>query len=109
MADIGDKIGAWAFIAGIVIAIIFAFVAAAPWVVWLLGAIGIIIGLLNIGDTEVQGFLIAAIAFVVAASSLSAVFGGFAFIGDFLKNVTTLIGPAAGIVAIKALYDFSKE
>ncbi len=108
MAEIGDKIGAWAFIAGLVIALVFAFVAAAPWVTWLLGALGVVIGLLNIGDKETQGFLVAAIAFVIAGSALSGVFGVDP-VDNFLANVTTLIGPATAIVAIKALYDLAKD
>lgn len=107
--EFGNKIGAWSFIAGLVIALIFAFIPSADWMVWLLGVLGVIIGLLNIGDTEVKEFLIAAIAFVVSASSLVSVFGAFAFIGQFFGNIITLIGPAAAIVAIKALYNLAKD
>lgn len=108
-----EQIGPWSFIAGLILALIFAFIPPAGWTFLVLGVIGIAVGLLNITDKEIQGFLIAAVAFVVSSSSLTKIFLdlkiGAAFVGQFLTNVTTLMAPAAAVVAIIALYKLAKD
>lgn len=103
-------IGAWAFVAGLVLALIAGLVMkdnqSVPLV---LGLLGIVVGLVNVTDSETTTFLVAAIAFMVAASSLANV---AAFvdpgISKYLVSVFTFAGvfvaPAAAVVAIKALY-----
>ena len=103
-----EQIGPWSFIAGLIIALVFAFLPAAAWTFWVLGVIGIAVGLLNITDKEIQGFLIAAIAFVVSANSLVDILK-VEFVGKFLVNVQSLMAPAAAIVAIIALYKMAKD
>ena len=103
-----EQIGPWSFIAGLILALVFAFLEAAPWVAWTLGAIGIAVGLLNITDKEIQSFLIAAVAFVVSANSLVDILK-VDFVGKFLVNVQSLIAPAAAVVAIIALYKLAKD
>ena len=103
-----EQIGPWSFIAGLIIALIFAFLTPAPWTFWVLGVIGIAVGLLNITDKEIQGFLIASIAFVVSASSLVGILK-IDFVGKFLTNVQSLMAPAAAVVAIIALYKLAKD
>ncbi|MBR9690560.1 hypothetical protein GOV08_02640 [Candidatus Woesearchaeota archaeon] len=108
MAELGDKIGSYGFLGGVAIALIFAFVAAAPWVAYLLGFLGLVVGFLNWGDKEAQGFLIAAIAFLAASGGLGQIFAEVPYLEAFLENLTTLIGPAAVIIALKVIYDFGK-
>lgn len=104
-----EQIGPWSFIVGLILALVFSFIPAATWVAWTLGAIGIIVGLLNVTDKEIQGFLLAAVAFVVSANSLAEVFSTFSFVATFLTNVGTLMAPAAAVVAIIALYKLAKD
>ncbi|MEM4194763.1 MAG: hypothetical protein QXY05_00475 [Candidatus Anstonellales archaeon] len=118
-----QSFGPLAYIVGLVIAIIAGVVPLGAnlvvWVSLLLGLIGIFVGLMNIRDKEVLLFLVAAIAFMISASSLASVFStlgaqfGVDFLGQaisqILANVVVLTAPAAAVVAIKALYDVSRE
>jgi len=63
-------IGAWLFLLGLVIAVIGGFWSQS-WMPWLLGIIGIVVGLVNISEKEVNSFLIAAVAFLLSVTSLA--------------------------------------
>ena len=70
------KTGHWAFLIGFALAIIAGFVPQLqiPAVTWILVLLGLIVGFLNITAREVQEFLIAAVAVVIAASAAVDVF-----------------------------------
>jgi hypothetical protein len=118
--SIMSKVGVWSYIAGIIIAAIVGIVsifgnAGLPiWAVGLLAVLGVIVGLLNISDDEVQQFLLASIAFVVASSGMAAVFGSFdnqVFDGlqVFMSAVAIFTAPGALVVAFKALYQVASD
>ena len=118
MAEKGSfKLGAWAFIIGLVLAIIIAIWsglsknATPPWAVILLAVLGIIVGLLNITGAEVQKFLVATIAFLLSFSSLGTVLKALGWVGvdTFFYLLAVFIAPAAAIVAIKALFAIAKN
>ncbi len=111
-----DKVGVWSFYAGLVIAV--AATALSPSGVGaltasILGVLGLVVGLLNVVGKEVTQFLIAAIAFIVGASSLStllaAIPGVGAFIPSFLQAVVIFVVPSAAIVALKAIWGITKS
>ncbi len=107
-------IGGWAFVIGLILAVIIAiFGSTGSWAIYLLLVLGLIVGLLNINDREVNSFLIAAIAFIFTFTSLSKVAMGIPGIGNevssFLELVTAFIAPAAAVVAFKALFAHSKN
>ncbi len=87
--------------------------AGQPWVVLTLGILGLVVGLVNVTDKEVVTFLVAAIAFVVAGTGLSNVLAAFPAIGTqipaVLDYVVSFVAPAAGVVAVKALFDISRN
>jgi hypothetical protein len=110
------KVGVWAYVVGIVIAVLVAiFAQLETWSIAVLAVLGIIVGLLNITDKEVKLFLIASIAFVVAASQMGIVFNAVSyFFGrDTLVRLTQAIvvftAPGALVVAFKALYHVAKS
>jgi hypothetical protein len=108
------KVGPWAFILGLIIAVITAvFLEPNTGLLWVLGILGLIVGLMNISDREVRTYLIATIAFLVSASSLSTILQPIPLIGPaikpFMTNVVVFIAPGAAIVALKALYMISKD
>lgn len=112
------KIGVWAYVVGIVIAILVALLAQLEaWSVAVLAVLGIVVGLLNIGDEEVMLFLTASIAFVVAASQMGIVFNslaavgtpGMTFLGELMQAVVVFTAPGALVVAFKALYNVAKD
>ncbi len=112
------KVGPWAFLLGLIIAIgTGLFIPTSQAMIWFLGVLGLIVGFLNISDEEVRTYLIASIAFMVSASSITTVFRGIpgfgadlaGMIGPIVTNIVVFIAPGAAIVALKALYMISKD
>lgn len=112
-----SKVGPWAFILGLVVAVVSALYGR---VFWVLGVLGLIVGLLNITDREINLYLLASLTFLVSANALSVtltklvllvpIIGDWLIIIDpLLANVTLFVAPGAGIVALKALYNISKD
>ncbi len=109
-------IGAWAFILGLVVAVVLGLVPTIlgkTSTVLLLGLLGIIVGLLNIADKEVELYMIANIAFLAASAGLGAVLAAIPTVSGILvaivNNVVLFVAPGAAVVALRALYDVSKE
>ncbi len=110
------KYGSWAFLAGLVISIVAGFLPSSgfnPTYALVLGILGLIVGLVNVTDKEVQLFLIATMALIVSASSLSNVVSFSATAQQMLQvilgYIVVFVSPAAAIVSLKAVYDISKE
>lgn len=134
--DMMTKIGSWAFLIGIVIALIVGLYQAytlegefgygffgtetGGWIGWLLAIIGAIVGIVaimgkgTITAKEVPAFLMAGIALVI----MGGVFSGWnmiltPWIGSLLAGISMslsiFVAPAVGILAIKAIWDIGKE
>jgi hypothetical protein len=109
------KIGEWAFLACVVIAILAGIaIPADAAVVAALVVLGIIVGLLNISEKETTAFLIAAIALMVAGtagfSSLETVVAGLGnMVTAILSYRGVFVAPAAVIVALKAVWAMGKK
>ncbi len=115
-----ERIGTWAFILGVIIAILAAFIAVTgvegtvvwtPWITLLLVILGLIVGFLNIGDKEITGFLIASIALMALSSTnaeLLKIEDAIPFVGTILQkivlNIAIFVAPAALIVALMEIY-----
>ena len=105
---VGDlkKVGHYSFIAGIIIAVIVGLVPSLRGdpAIWVMVILGIIVGFLNITAKETTGFLVAAIALIIASSasalSLAVIWPTLTTI---LYNVIVFIAPAAIVVAIKTV------
>lgn len=132
--DVMMKFGSWAFLIGIVIALLVGLYQAYTLesttvaaffgtetggaVAWVLAILGAIVGILafmgkgTITEKEVPAFLMAGIALVV-------MYGVFQFvtikpyIGALLAGISMslaiFVAPAVGILAIKAIWDIGKE
>ena len=101
-----EKIGGYAFLAGIVIAILVALgQVAQDTATPILIVLGVIVGLLNITHSESQKFLVASIALVVTGSSLGML--PVKVIGRFLQaivlNIMVFTAPAAAVVAVAVI------
>ena len=105
-----SKIGELAFLVLLVIAIV-AGLFLAPNSSWagvvtsVLVVLGIIVGLLNITESETTPFLVAAIALLLTGSvgfqAIPAVGG---ILNAIVANIGVAVAPAAIVVAIKAIY-----
>jgi len=104
-----EKIGRWAFIAGVVLAVLAGlFVVGVSWVTWILAILGLVVGFLNVSTTEPQRFLLAAVALTLSASAvLSLPVVGFV-LTNILTNVVAFIAAAMLVVAIRALLETAK-
>jgi hypothetical protein len=126
--EILERIAGWAFLIGIIIALIVGIYAAynletSGWTLggitaWILAVLGAIVGIVSaygmgtITEKEVPSFLLAGIALVV----MYGVFKGIEldpWIGSLLHGISMslsiLIAPAVGILAIKAIWDIGKD
>ncbi len=114
-----ESLGAWAFYLGLIVALVLAAMPtllSAGWTILILGLLGIIVGLLNIGDKELQLYMVANIAFLVAANGFIGVLAalpvgtmGITFLTSFVHNIVLFVAPGVAVVALKALYEVSKD
>jgi hypothetical protein len=104
-------IGFWAFIAGLVIAVVGGILSPANTIlVVILIILGLIVGFLNITGKEIMLFLVAAIALIVIGrvfEPLTAL-GIGEILNNILSYVATFMAPAAVVAAIKALWSVGK-
>ena len=114
-ARLFSLIGFWAFIIGLIIAVVGGIMmslnmaALIPIFIVILVIFGLIIGFLNITAKEIMLFLVATIALIVAGgvfAPLKAV--GGAILDNILSLIATLMAPAAVVAAIKALWAVGK-
>ena len=109
--NILSMIGFWAFIIGLVVAVVAGILMPANTIVIIvLIILGLIIGFLNITAKELLLFLVATIALVVIGNvfaPLKTLMIG-AILGSILSYVATLMAPAAIVAAIKALWSVGK-
>ncbi len=106
-----NLVGAWAFLIGIILAVIFAFfdVSTLWWIGWVMFVLGLIIGFLNITDSEAQPFLMAGVVLVIVASLGSSAFTSLAYIPALLMNILALFVPATIVVAIKSVFAMAHD
>ena len=111
------KIGPWAFFIGLLLALLASFRGT---IFWILGLLGIVVGLLNITDKEVKTYLLASITFLISVNTLSVTFTklidkvslfgeNMTMINTLLANIALFVAPGAAIVALKALYIVTKD
>jgi anaerobic C4-dicarboxylate transporter len=133
--DMWGKIAIWAFLIGVVIALIIGLWQAynlqnndtpilstdnGVWVGWLLAFLGLIVGLLailgrgTITKAETPTFLMAGIALLIMYGVFNSMTGALKpWLGPLLAGLSwplaIFIAPAVGILAIKAIWDIGKE
>tara|TARA_Y100000310_G_C20681599_1_gene816284 strand:+ start:3145 stop:3462 length:318 start_codon:yes stop_codon:yes gene_type:complete len=98
-----EKYGAWAFTAGIVLAVILGFVSTD--LTWLLIILGLVVGFVNVTEKESTAFLIASMALVITAGALTQLPALGGYVTSILANVVALVSPAAIVVGLKAVWE----
>jgi len=110
-----QRIGSWAFILGVIIAVVAGLAAKAltdfsGYITLVLVILGLIVGFLNIADKEITSFLVAAIAIGVMGT---AQLGAIPYVGEYLAsmviNISAFVAPAALVVALKAIYNLASS
>jgi len=107
----GNMLGAWAFLAGVIIAIIVSFLGVpttqGTWAIVLI-VIGLIVGLLNVGGKEMTTFLLASVSLVIVSSFGAASLVAVDYISEILRALLVLFVPATIVVALRALFAVAK-
>jgi hypothetical protein len=101
-------IGKWAFIVGLVIAVLAGLFFQPKWAIWVLAILGVIVGLLNVTAEETQSFLMASIALTLSAAALNTlpVIGtAFSYVLPF---VVAFVAGATIVVALKLLFQTAR-
>jgi hypothetical protein len=103
------RIGKWAFILGLVIAVLAGLLFQPEWAIWVLAILGVIVGLLNVTTEDTRGFLMAAIALTLSATALNTIpVVGTAF-EVILPFVVAFVAGATIVVAIKELFQVAQN
>ncbi len=112
-----EKIGGWAFIVGVAIAVVAGFASApinqatteaAGYVRLAVVVLGLAVGLINVGSKQTGGFLMATIAVVlIGTANLSVIPMVGSFLQNMVLNVTAFVAPAGLVVALKTVYAYA--
>lgn len=99
-----EKVGRWAFILGMVIAVVAGLGFEPIWSAWVLAVLGLVVGFMNVTSAETQGFMLSAIGLMLSATAVQML----PFVGDVLTaimvNLVVFIAPAVLVVALKTLF-----
>ena len=119
-------IGAWTFLVGVILAVLLGLLSGldintsegltAIWL-WIIVIIGIVIGVLNISEEEVEPFLIANAVLIIASAFGLTLFttpegvivAGTSILLKILQSLLALFVPATIIVAIKRVMELVRH
>jgi hypothetical protein len=108
--------GRWAFLIGIVVALIAGLVTkmiGQEWTMSILIVMGLIVGFFNVTESETKDYLMASVSMVIVTWIGGDIIGNVAVVGEYLKNVlnamTIFVVPATILVALKAIYSLAKD
>lgn len=108
--SMGNMIGSWAFLLGVVLAVVFGFLGTlSPMLVISLVVIGLIVGFLNVAGTETTPFLLSGAVLIIASGMGQTVFGGIMYLENILTTLMYIFVPATIIVAIKNVFMLAKN
>ena len=106
----GNFLGSWAFLIGVVLALVLGLfgVMNETWI-YVLIFIGLIVGLLNVADNEVEPFLLSGIALIIASALGQGVTAQVSVLNNVLDSLLAIFVPATIIVAIKNVFSLAKN
>lgn len=115
MAKQKGTLGSWAFLVGVILAVVFGLFASQfsstsqNYMVWALVVIGLIVGLLNVTAKESTPFLMSGLVLLVASVFGAGVMQGISYIPSVLEALLMIFVPATIIVAIKNVFSLAKN
>lgn len=107
----GNLIGSWAFLIGVIIAVILGLIGSgiiSQSVLTVLVVIGLIVGLLNIADEETSPFLLSGAVLIIAGSLGGGALGTIGALDRVLDALLAIFVPATIIVAIKNVFALAR-
>ena len=106
-----DVLGKWAFLIGMLLAVVLGlfFSPISEMGLIVLVFIGLIVGLLNVGDKEVTPFLMSGAVLIIASAFGGNVLGNISFIQSVFDALLAVFVPATIIVAIKNVFSLARN
>lgn len=101
-------LGKIAFALGLVVALICAFVDIA-WLPWVVGALGIVVGFLNVGEEEKKWALLAGIGLVVALTAILAQHFNPEWLNDVLFYLRVFVAHVLLVVAVLTFFKTARD
>ncbi len=105
------KIGEWAFLIGVIITLLVGLLKGATatgTTATILVVLGVLVGLINITEKQTTGYLVSAIALLIAGSAGLGTLPFGTQISAMLGNIVLFVAPAAVIVALKTVVTLGK-
>jgi hypothetical protein len=102
------KIGKWAFIIGLVVAVLAGLLFQPGWAVWVLAILGLIVGLLNVTAEDTRSFLLASIALTLSATALNTLPIVGTALSFILPFVVAFVAGATIVIALKELFQAAR-
>lgn len=100
--------GKIAFVVGLVVALICAFVDI-WWLPWVVGGLGIVVGFLNVTEGEHKGLLLCGIGLVVALSAILAQHFNPQWLNDVVFYVRVFVAHVLLVVALICFFKTAKD
>ena len=110
MAKGKGGLGGWAFIIGVIIAVLIGLFGTLNSL-WLgiLVVLGLLVGFLNVNSAESTDYLLAAVALVIVAAFGREVMSSIPLLSNVLEAMMALVVPATVIVSLKAIYSLARN
>ncbi len=111
----GKGISGWAFLIGVVLAVLFGvlgsavFGSSASFILPLLIIIGLVVGFLNVADSETTPFLMSGAVLIIASAFGSEILGGVSYVAPVFEALMAIFVPATVIVAIRNVFRIAKD
>jgi hypothetical protein len=102
-------LGKWAFVIGLVLAVLAGLFFQPTWAIWVLAILGMIVGLLNVTAKDTRGFLLAAIALTLSATALNTLPVVGTALSFILPFVVAFVAAAMIVVAFKELFETARN
>jgi|SRR3989344_892010 len=104
-------IGKWAFLVGIILALVIGIGFLADEKIWLgiLILIGLIIGLLNITEKESMPFLISGLVLIIVSSQGKEAMTAIPVVNSILNALLAVFVPATIIVSIRNVFALARD
>lgn len=105
-----EVVGKWAFLVGMLLAVVLGLIGDLSEIgAIVLVIIGLIVGLLNIGDKEVTPFLMSGAVLIIASALGGSIMGDIPYVGAVLDALLAVFVPATVIVAIKNVFSLARN
>jgi hypothetical protein len=103
-----EMVGKWAFIVGLVVAVLAGILFQPGWAIWVLAILGVIVGLLNVAAEDTRGFLLAAIALTLSATALNTLPVVGTALSYILPFVVAFVAGGMIVIALKELFKVAR-